>query len=116
MTLQSEVRESGPLRTIILSTGALMLVIAVVASPKEAFDASIQGLDIWWKIIFPDAPVPHVIPNAHCVWLHPRHRRLAWTVNATLVQTPRQRRSGDCRWHVRRIPPQEQMRIPFISG
>lgn len=53
MTLQSEVRESGPLRTIILSTGALMLVIAVVASPKEAFDASIQGLDIWWKIIFP---------------------------------------------------------------
>lgn len=53
MTLQSEVRDSGPLRTIILSTGALMLVIAVVASPKEAFDASIQGLDIWWKIIFP---------------------------------------------------------------
>lgn len=50
------------------------------------------------------APVPHVIPNAHCVWLHPRDRRLARTVNATLVQTPRQRRSGDCRWHVRRIP------------
>ncbi|MEK4663799.1 nucleoside recognition domain-containing protein [Priestia sp. FSL H7-0729] len=53
MTLQSEVRDTGPLRTIILSTSALMLVIAVVASPKEAFDASIQGLDIWWKIIFP---------------------------------------------------------------
>lgn len=53
MTIQSEVRGSGPLRTILLGTGALMLVIAVVASPKEAFDASIQGLDIWWKIIFP---------------------------------------------------------------
>ncbi|WP_458463046.1 nucleoside recognition domain-containing protein [Paenibacillus sp.] len=53
MTIQSEARDSGPLRTILLSTGALMLVIAVVASPKEAFDASIQGLDIWWKIIFP---------------------------------------------------------------
>ncbi|OMF17279.1 hypothetical protein BK131_04760 [Paenibacillus amylolyticus] len=53
MTIQSEVRDSGPLRTILLSTGALALVIAVVASPKEAFDASIQGLDIWWKIIFP---------------------------------------------------------------
>jgi len=36
-----------------MSTGALMLVIAVVVSPKDAFDASIQGLDIWWKIIFP---------------------------------------------------------------
>ncbi|PQP80130.1 nucleoside recognition protein [Paenibacillus sp. PCH8] len=53
MTIQSEVSGSGPLRTIFLSTGALMLVIAVVASPKDAFDASIQGLDIWWKIIFP---------------------------------------------------------------
>ncbi|NMI02569.1 nucleoside recognition protein [Paenibacillus sp. SZ31] len=53
MTIQSKVRDSGPLRTILLSTGALALVIAVVASPKEAFDASIQGLDIWWKIIFP---------------------------------------------------------------
>jgi sporulation integral membrane protein YlbJ len=30
-----------------------MLVVAIVASPKEAFDASIQGLDIWWKIVFP---------------------------------------------------------------
>ncbi|MGC5771404.1 nucleoside recognition domain-containing protein [Paenibacillus pabuli] len=53
MTMQSEVAGSGPLRTVLLSTGALLLVIAVVVSPKEAFDASIQGLDIWWKIIFP---------------------------------------------------------------
>lgn len=53
MTMQSEVTGSGPLRTVLMSTGALMLVIAVVVSPKDAFDASIQGLDIWWKIIFP---------------------------------------------------------------
>ncbi|MFC9707927.1 nucleoside recognition domain-containing protein [Paenibacillus sp. NPDC056933] len=53
MTMQSEVTGSGPLRTVVLSTGALLLVVAVVVSPKEAFDASIQGLDIWWKIIFP---------------------------------------------------------------
>ncbi|SEA23489.1 nucleoside recognition domain-containing protein [Paenibacillus sp. 276b] len=53
MTMQSEVTVSGPLRTVLMSTGALLLVIAVVVSPKDAFDASIQGLDIWWKIIFP---------------------------------------------------------------
>ncbi|OPG98129.1 hypothetical protein B2I21_12395 [Chryseobacterium mucoviscidosis] len=53
MTMQSEVTGSGPLRTVLLSTGALLLVVAVVVSPKDAFDASIQGLDIWWKIIFP---------------------------------------------------------------
>lgn len=53
MTIQSEVTDSSPLRTVLLSTGAILLVIAVVVSPKEAFDASIQGLDIWWKIIFP---------------------------------------------------------------
>ncbi|OME82027.1 hypothetical protein BK122_13550 [Paenibacillus pabuli] len=51
--MQSEVTGSGPLRTVLMSTGALLLVIAVVVSPKDAFDASIQGLDIWWKIIFP---------------------------------------------------------------
>ncbi|RAW17072.1 nucleoside recognition protein [Paenibacillus taichungensis] len=53
MTMQSEVTGSGPLRTVLMSTGALLLVIAVVVSPKDSFDASIQGLDIWWKIIFP---------------------------------------------------------------
>lgn len=53
MTMHSEVTGSGPLRTVLMSTGALLLVIAVVVSPKDAFDASIQGLDIWWKIIFP---------------------------------------------------------------
>ncbi|WP_315795306.1 nucleoside recognition domain-containing protein [Paenibacillus sp. BIC5C1] len=53
MKMQSEVTGSGPLRTVLMSTGALLLVIAVVVSPKDAFDASIQGLDIWWKIIFP---------------------------------------------------------------
>lgn len=53
MAVSSEVRSPGLLRTIFLSSSALLLVITVVASPKEAFDASIQGLDIWWKIVFP---------------------------------------------------------------
>lgn len=53
MTMQTEVTGSNPIRSVLLSTGALLLVVAVVVSPKDAFDASIQGLDIWWKIIFP---------------------------------------------------------------
>jgi len=53
MTMQTQAAGSGPLRTILMSTGALLLVVAVVLSPKQAFDASIQGLDIWWKLIFP---------------------------------------------------------------
>ncbi|WP_145410496.1 nucleoside recognition domain-containing protein [Paenibacillus xylanexedens] len=53
MNMQTEVTRSGLLRTIFLSSSAMLLVVAVVLSPKEAFDASIQGLDIWWKIIFP---------------------------------------------------------------
>ncbi|PYE52246.1 nucleoside recognition protein [Paenibacillus barcinonensis] len=53
MGVSSEIRSTGVLRTLFLSSSALILVIAVVASPKEAFDASIQGLDIWWKIVFP---------------------------------------------------------------
>lgn len=53
MTVSSEVRSPGLVRTVFLSTSAFMLVVAIVASPKEAFDASIQGLDIWWKIVFP---------------------------------------------------------------
>ncbi|MGF9695512.1 MULTISPECIES: nucleoside recognition domain-containing protein [Paenibacillus] len=53
MSMQTEVTGSNPMRTVLLSAGALLLVVAVVVSPKDAFDASIQGLDIWWKIIFP---------------------------------------------------------------
>lgn len=53
MTVSSEVRSPGLVRTVFLSASAFMLVVAIVASPKEAFDASIQGLDIWWKIVFP---------------------------------------------------------------
>jgi sporulation integral membrane protein YlbJ len=53
MSVSSEVRSPGLLRTVFLSSSAFLLVIAIVASPKDAFDASIQGLDIWWKIVFP---------------------------------------------------------------
>lgn len=40
-------------KTMILGISALLVVTAVVTSPSEAFDASMQGLQIWWKMVFP---------------------------------------------------------------
>lgn len=39
--------------TMLLGIGALFLVVAIISSPEEAFEASMQGLDIWWKMVFP---------------------------------------------------------------
>lgn len=39
--------------TVLLGIGALFLVVAIISTPEEAFEASIQGLDIWWKMVFP---------------------------------------------------------------
>ncbi|MEK5058666.1 MULTISPECIES: nucleoside recognition domain-containing protein [unclassified Paenibacillus] len=40
-------------KTMLLGISALLVVAAVVTSPSEAFDASMQGLQIWWKLVFP---------------------------------------------------------------
>lgn len=39
--------------TMLLSISALLIVAAIISSPEEAFEASMHGLDIWWKIVFP---------------------------------------------------------------
>ncbi|MEC0234026.1 nucleoside recognition protein [Paenibacillus kribbensis] len=39
--------------TLLLGFGAILLVLAVVTSPEEVFEASAQGLKLWWSIIFP---------------------------------------------------------------
>lgn len=39
--------------TLLLGMLAAILVICIVLFPRESFDASLQGLNIWWKIIFP---------------------------------------------------------------
>ncbi|MDO7905881.1 nucleoside recognition protein [Paenibacillus sp. JX-17] len=39
--------------TLLLGAGSLLLVAAIVASPDDVFQASLQGLTIWWKIVFP---------------------------------------------------------------
>jgi sporulation integral membrane protein YlbJ len=39
--------------TYLLGLAAVLLTVFLVRFPKEAFDASIAGLEIWWHIVFP---------------------------------------------------------------
>lgn len=42
-----------PLTTLLMGSTAALLVICIVSYPDQAFQASLQGLKIWWNIIFP---------------------------------------------------------------
>src|SRR5690606_18629024 len=39
--------------TVLLGMMALLLVLCIVFYPSEAFKASMEGLQLWWTIIFP---------------------------------------------------------------
>ncbi|MBP2001170.1 sporulation integral membrane protein YlbJ [Paenibacillus shirakamiensis] len=39
--------------TISLGLGAVLLAICVVQNPGAAFEAALQGLTLWWRIVFP---------------------------------------------------------------
>lgn len=41
------------LKTIILATSVTIMAISLISFPQESVDASIRGLDMWWKIVFP---------------------------------------------------------------
>lgn len=41
------------IRTLLLACLSILLVVAVITRPGEAFQASLQGLTIWWNIVFP---------------------------------------------------------------
>ncbi len=52
--MQSEHRAGGSLpSTLLFGLSAVLLVVCIVYSPGEAFQASGQGLAIWWRIVFP---------------------------------------------------------------
>lgn len=44
---------SSPIYTAIAGGTAVLLVISIIANPDAAFRASLQGLKVWWSIIFP---------------------------------------------------------------
>ncbi|MFP5111162.1 sporulation integral membrane protein YlbJ [Bacillaceae bacterium C204] len=41
------------LKTIFLSISATLLAASLISFPQESLAASIRGLDMWWKIVFP---------------------------------------------------------------
>ncbi|MFC3882694.1 sporulation integral membrane protein YlbJ [Bacillus songklensis] len=40
-------------KTLALAVSASILASALIIYPKEAFDASIRGLNMWWTVVFP---------------------------------------------------------------
>ncbi|AZN40815.1 nucleoside recognition domain-containing protein [Paenibacillus albus] len=40
-------------RTILYACLSILLVAAIIVRPDEAFQASLQGLTVWWNIVFP---------------------------------------------------------------
>ncbi|MBD2846130.1 sporulation protein [Paenibacillus sp. IB182496] len=40
-------------RTLIFAAASLWLVSAIIRYPDEAFHSALQGLEIWWNIVFP---------------------------------------------------------------
>ncbi|RCX21367.1 sporulation integral membrane protein YlbJ [Fontibacillus phaseoli] len=52
--MQSERRAGGSLpSTLLFGLSAVLLVVCIFYAPGEAFQASGQGLAIWWRIVFP---------------------------------------------------------------
>lgn len=40
-------------RTLLLAALSITLVAAIISNPDKAFQASLQGLTVWWNIVFP---------------------------------------------------------------
>ncbi len=51
--LRARRRPPRHLTTYLLASGAILLTLAMVLYPQEAFDASVNGLKTWWHIVFP---------------------------------------------------------------
>lgn len=59
--MSQELRKGRSLTTtLIFGTSAVMLVAAIIYAPGETFQASGQGLTIWWRIVFP-ALLPFIV-------------------------------------------------------
>lgn len=41
------------LKTIILAVSVTVMAASMICFPKESFDASVRGLNMWWEIVFP---------------------------------------------------------------
>ncbi len=54
------VLSSPRMSTLMLGICALLLIISMILFPDQAFKASLQGIQLWWKLVFP-ALLPFLI-------------------------------------------------------
>ncbi|KAA0548047.1 sporulation integral membrane protein YlbJ [Bacillus sp. BGMRC 2118] len=40
-------------KTLFLAVFVTLMAVALISFPQESFEASIRGLDMWWKVVFP---------------------------------------------------------------
>lgn len=46
-------QQASYIKTVILAIFSLILVLSIISFPKQAFEASVRGLTIWWDVVFP---------------------------------------------------------------
>ncbi|MEW9697765.1 nucleoside recognition domain-containing protein [Paenibacillus sp. SI8] len=44
---------SSKLTTLLLGSLAALVVVCIILYPEQAFQSSLEGLSIWWKLVFP---------------------------------------------------------------
>lgn len=50
----------------LMAFSSVLITIAMVQYPKDAFDAAIMGLNLWWNVVFPIfTSFFHFIGNPH---------------------------------------------------
>ena len=62
----------GPVATLILGLLSFLLVVGIVSSPEQTFQASLQGLALWWHIVFPSL-LPFLVLSEILIaygWIH----------------------------------------------
>lgn len=56
----SKIRSNPKLTTLVLGSLAALVVVSIILFPDKAFQSSLEGLTIWWKLVFP-ALMPFLI-------------------------------------------------------
>jgi sporulation integral membrane protein YlbJ len=56
----SKARSNSKLTTLVLGSMAALVVVSIILFPDKAFQSSLEGLTIWWKLVFP-ALMPFLI-------------------------------------------------------
>lgn len=64
--LSRMLQRDSPVATAVMGIAAIALVAMIVAFPDKAFSASLQGLSVWWKIVFP-ALLPFLVLTEICI-------------------------------------------------